>query len=35
MAEGRHYRLRFVDNTVDNIHLRIANGRAAFPPAHA
>ena len=25
MAEGRHYRVRFVDNTVDNIHLRIAN----------
>jgi putative ATP-binding cassette transporter len=25
MAEGRHYRLRFVDNSVDNIHLRIAN----------
>lgn len=25
MAEGRHYRLRFVDQTVDNIHLRIAN----------
>jgi putative ATP-binding cassette transporter len=25
MAEGRHYRLRFVDQSVDNIHLRIAN----------
>jgi putative ATP-binding cassette transporter len=25
MAEGRHYRIRFVDQTVDNIHLRIAN----------
>jgi vitamin B12/bleomycin/antimicrobial peptide transport system ATP-binding/permease protein len=25
MAQGRHYRLRFVDNTVDNIHLRIGN----------
>src|SRR5262245_8742519 len=25
MAEGRHYRVRFVDTTIDNIHLRIAN----------
>ena len=25
MAEGRHYRQGFVDRTVDNIHLRIAN----------
>ncbi len=25
MAEGRHYRLRFVDQSVDNIHLRIGN----------
>src|SRR5262245_891574 len=25
MAEGRHYRLRFVDTSVDNIHLRIGN----------
>jgi putative ATP-binding cassette transporter len=25
MAEGRHYRIRFVDQNVDNIHLRIAN----------
>jgi putative ATP-binding cassette transporter len=25
MAEGRHYRVRFVDNNIDNIHLRIAN----------
>jgi putative ATP-binding cassette transporter len=25
MAHGRHYRVRFVDQTVDNIHLRIAN----------
>jgi putative ATP-binding cassette transporter len=25
MAEGRHYRIRFVDQSVDNIHLRIAN----------
>jgi putative ATP-binding cassette transporter len=25
MADGRHYRIRFVDQTVDNIHLRIAN----------
>jgi putative ATP-binding cassette transporter len=25
MAEGRHYRVRFVDASVDNIHLRIAS----------
>jgi vitamin B12/bleomycin/antimicrobial peptide transport system ATP-binding/permease protein len=25
MAKGRHYRVRFVDTTIDNIHLRIAN----------
>jgi putative ATP-binding cassette transporter len=25
MAEGRHYRVRFCDQNVDNIHLRIAN----------
>jgi putative ATP-binding cassette transporter len=25
MAEGRHYRVRFVDQNVDNIHLRIAS----------
>jgi ComEC/Rec2-related protein len=25
MAQGRHYRVRFVDTTIDNIHLRIAN----------
>ncbi|MCC7347257.1 MAG: ABC transporter ATP-binding protein/permease, partial [Variibacter sp.] len=25
MAQGRHYRVRFVDQSVDNIHLRIAN----------
>jgi putative ATP-binding cassette transporter len=25
MADGRHYRVRFVDSTIDNIHLRIAN----------
>lgn len=25
MAEGRHYRVRFVDESLDNIHLRIAN----------
>jgi putative ATP-binding cassette transporter len=25
MADGRHYRLRFVDQSVDNIHLRIAS----------
>jgi len=30
MADGRHYRLRFVDNTVDNIHLRIANDVLLF-----
>ena len=30
MAEGRHYRIRFVDNTVDNIHLRIANDVLLF-----
>ena len=25
MAEGRHYRMQFVDQSVDNIHLRIGN----------
>ncbi len=25
MAEGRHYRVRFADPNIDNIHLRIAN----------
>jgi len=30
MADGRHYRIRFVDNTVDNIHLRIANDVLLF-----
>jgi putative ATP-binding cassette transporter len=25
MAQGRHYRVRFVDTKIDNIHLRIAN----------
>jgi putative ATP-binding cassette transporter len=25
MARGRHYRVRFVDNQIDNIHLRIAS----------
>lgn len=25
MADSRHYRIRFVDQSVDNIHLRIAN----------
>src|SRR5262245_6409906 len=25
MAQGRHYRVRFVDTRIDNIHLRIAN----------
>ena len=30
MADGRHYRLRFVDTTVDNIHLRIGNDVLLF-----
>jgi putative ATP-binding cassette transporter len=30
MAEGRHYRIRFVDQTVDNIHLRIGNDVLLF-----
>jgi putative ATP-binding cassette transporter len=30
MAEGRHYRIRFVDQSVDNIHLRIANDVLMF-----
>ena len=30
MAEGRHYRIRFVDHSVDNIHLRIANDVLMF-----
>ncbi len=30
MAEGRHYRVRFVDPNVDNIHLRIANDISVF-----
>jgi putative ATP-binding cassette transporter len=30
MAEGRHYRIRFVDDSVDNIHLRIANDVLLF-----
>ncbi len=30
MAEGRHYRIRFVDESVDNIHLRIANDVLIF-----
>ena len=30
MADARHYRIRFVDNTVDNIHLRIANDVLLF-----
>ena len=30
MAEGRHYRIRFVDQNVDNIHLRIANDVLLF-----
>jgi putative ATP-binding cassette transporter len=30
MAEGRHYRVRFADPNVDNIHLRIANDISMF-----
>ncbi len=30
MAQGRHYRVRFVDPSVDNIHLRIANDVLMF-----
>ena len=30
MTEGRHYRIRFVDQSVDNIHLRIANDVLMF-----
>lgn len=30
MAEGRHYRIRFIDQSVDNIHLRIANDVLLF-----
>jgi vitamin B12/bleomycin/antimicrobial peptide transport system ATP-binding/permease protein len=30
MAQGRHYRVRVVDPTVDNIHLRIANDISLF-----
>ena len=30
MAEGRHYRVRFADPNVDNIHLRIANDIGVF-----
>jgi vitamin B12/bleomycin/antimicrobial peptide transport system ATP-binding/permease protein len=30
MDEGRHYRVRFVDQSVDNIHLRIANDVLMF-----
>lgn len=30
MAEGRHYRIRFVDDQIDNIHLRIANDVSVF-----
>jgi len=30
MAEGRHYRIRHVDQSVDNIHLRIANDILLF-----
>jgi putative ATP-binding cassette transporter len=30
MAEGRHYRINFVEQNVDNIHLRIANDVLLF-----
>lgn len=30
MAGARHYRIRFVDNTVDNVHLRIVNDISVF-----
>jgi putative ATP-binding cassette transporter len=30
MAHGRHYRIRFVDSSVDNIHLRIGNDVLLF-----
>ena len=30
MAEGRHYRIRFADQSIDNIHLRIANDVLLF-----
>ena len=30
MAQGRHYRIRFVDQSIDNIHLRIANDVLLF-----
>jgi putative ATP-binding cassette transporter len=30
MADARHYRIRFVDDSVDNIHLRIANDISVF-----
>jgi vitamin B12/bleomycin/antimicrobial peptide transport system ATP-binding/permease protein len=30
MADGRHYRVRFVEPNVDNIHLRIANDIGVF-----
>jgi vitamin B12/bleomycin/antimicrobial peptide transport system ATP-binding/permease protein len=30
MAEGRHYRMQFVDQSVDNIHLRIGNDVYVF-----
>ncbi len=30
MVHGRHYRIRFVDQSVDNIHLRIANDVLMF-----
>ena len=30
MADGRHYRIRFVDQSIDNIHLRIGNDVLLF-----
>jgi putative ATP-binding cassette transporter len=30
MSDGRHYRIRFVDQSVDNIHLRIGNDVLLF-----
>ena len=35
MANGRHYRVRLVDPSVDNIHLRIASDVLIFLHAHA
>src|SRR6185295_16879793 len=30
MADARHYRIRFVDNSVDNVHLRLVNDISVF-----